>query len=79
MEQLVKIKSLITLWTVRLSSGLYVLCNTSDRTSGLETVRPLRGIQGEPHFSPFVLLFFKSTPKTNKWLLRPPKSNGTSI
>jgi hypothetical protein len=74
MGWVVKIKSPITLWTIRLGSGLYVRCDTSDHTFGLETVHPLQGFQGEPHFSPLVFLFSKSTPKANKGLLRPSKS-----
>ena len=35
MEWLVKIKFLITLWTVHLGSGLYVRYDTLDRMSGL--------------------------------------------
>ena len=68
MGQLVIIKFFVTLWTIRLGSRLYVHCDTSDPTSDLETVQPLRSFQGEPHFSPLVLLFFKSTPKTIKGL-----------
>jgi hypothetical protein len=44
----------------------YVRSDTSDHMSGLETVCSLRGFQGEPHFSPLILLFFKSTTKTIK-------------
>jgi hypothetical protein len=73
MGWVVKIKSPVTLWTVRLGSGSNIRCDTSDRMFGLETVHPLQGFQGEPHFSPLVLLFSKSTPKANKGFLRPSK------
>ena len=45
MRRLVKIKFHVTLWIVRLGLGPYVCYDTSDRTSGLETVLPLRGFQ----------------------------------
>jgi hypothetical protein len=68
MRWLVKIKFTATLWTIRPGSGPYVYCDTSDRTSDLEIVRPFQGFQRKPHFSLHVLLFSKSTPKTIKML-----------
>ena len=50
MGWLVKIMFPVTLWTVRPSLGPYVRCDTLDCTSNLETIRPLQGFQGEPHF-----------------------------
>jgi hypothetical protein len=38
---LTKKKSHGTLWVVRLGSRLYVYCDTSDRTFGLETIHSL--------------------------------------
>jgi hypothetical protein len=65
---MIKIKFPVTLWTVLLGSKPYVRYNTLDRMSGLETVCPLQGFQGEPHFSPLTLLFSKSTRKPTKEL-----------
>jgi hypothetical protein len=45
-----------------------VPCHTLDRMSGLEALRLLRGFQGEPPFSPHILLFSKTTSKTIKEL-----------
>jgi hypothetical protein len=69
MRRLVKMKYPITLWTIRPGSRSYVRCDKLDHKSGLETIHPLRGFQGEPHFSPLVLLFSKSTPDTIKGFL----------
>jgi hypothetical protein len=67
MGRLVTIKFPVTLWIVHPGSP-YIRCDTSNRTSNLETVCPLQGFQGEPHFSSFVLLFSNSTLKTIKGL-----------
>jgi hypothetical protein len=53
-------------------SGPYVRYDTSGRTFGLETVRPLRVFQGEPHFLSTVHLFFDS--RAIKDFLKPPNS-----
>ena len=50
MGRLVENKSPVTLWTVRSGSRPYIHRDTSDHTFGLETVYPLLGFQGEPHF-----------------------------